>query len=58
MTVDIHDITGRSVKTLVNEQKEAGNHEVKFDGSALPSGLYMFNVKTSSTTTSKRLLVK
>ncbi|QJW89668.1 S8 family serine peptidase [Spirosoma taeanense] len=56
--VEVQDITGRKVKTLVNEQKSAGKHEVQFDGSALPSGTYLFNVTTGTTITSKRLVVK
>jgi len=36
----VFDMTGREVCLLVNERKEAGLHEVKFDGSSLASGVY------------------
>ena len=38
--VKIYDVTGRQVETLVNGMMTAGEHDVVFDGSALPSGLY------------------
>lgn len=36
----IYDVNGREVKTLINGQMNAGNHEVTFDGSKLASGIY------------------
>ncbi len=40
----VYDILGREVKVLVDEQKEAGNYTVKFDGSDLPSGVYFYRI--------------
>ncbi|HEX7344113.1 MAG TPA: T9SS type A sorting domain-containing protein, partial [bacterium] len=37
----IFDTAGRLVAELVNGWREAGSHEVTFDGSALPSGIYL-----------------
>jgi hypothetical protein len=47
--LELFDISGRLVSTIVNEQMEAGSYEVNFDGSALPRGIYLcrFNVKGS-----------
>jgi len=58
VNVQVNDITGRPVRTLVNEQQPAGKHQVQFDGSALPSGIYMYNVRTGTSLTSKRLVIK
>ena len=38
----IYDVLGRSVMTLVNEQKEAGVYEVEFNASSLASGIYYY----------------
>ena len=35
---------GREVATLVNEEEPAGNYEVEFDGSNLPSGMYIIKI--------------
>ncbi|GAA4461519.1 hypothetical protein GCM10023189_37080 [Nibrella saemangeumensis] len=58
VTVEVHDVMGRRIRTLVNEQKPAGDYQVNFDASALPSGNYMFNVTTPNGITAKRLVVK
>jgi hypothetical protein len=37
----VYDIAGRQVAVLVDSRKEAGRHEVVFDGSGLASGVYI-----------------
>jgi hypothetical protein len=41
----VYDVLGREVAVLVNEKKTAGSYEVKFDGSALPSGMYFYRIQ-------------
>ena len=41
----VYDILGREVATLVNEQKAAGNYEVKFDASDMASGIYLYKLQ-------------
>jgi hypothetical protein len=38
--VNVYDVLGREVATLVNEVKEPGTYTVQFDGSNLASGVY------------------
>ena len=35
LTIKLYDVLGSEIETLVNEEKEAGNHEVDFDASEL-----------------------
>jgi hypothetical protein len=59
VTLKIYDVTGREVKTLVNEVKEAGSNSVLFDASALSSGVYFYKLTSGSfTDTKKMILVK
>ena len=44
----IYDLLGREIATLVNEEKPAGNYEVIFDGSDLPSGIYYYRLSVSA----------
>ena len=37
----VFDILGNEIAVLVSENKPAGNYEIKWDASALPSGLYI-----------------
>jgi hypothetical protein len=55
----VYDVQGREVQTLVNERLNAGTYEVKFDGSGLTSGVYLYKLITESfTETRKMLLIK
>ncbi len=40
----VFDILGRVVAVLVNEFEQAGVHEVRFDASSLPSGVYVYRL--------------
>jgi hypothetical protein len=41
----VYDTAGRLVNTLVNGWREAGTHEVTFEGSALASGMYFVQMQ-------------
>jgi len=43
--LDVYNMAGQRVETLVNDVKDKGEHEVKFDGKDLGSGLYFFRMK-------------
>lgn len=44
VTIQVYDMLGRNVSTLVNEFMPAGDHSVRFDGSGLSSGVYMIRM--------------
>lgn len=43
--ITVYDITGREVKKLVSENRNAGNYSVYFDASSLSSGVYLYSIK-------------
>lgn len=53
----VFDITGKRVETLVAERLESGTHEVVFDASHLPSGLYLYQLKGDGTNLVKRMIL-
>jgi parallel beta-helix repeat protein len=55
--LSVYDMLGREVYVLVNERREAGVHEVKFDGSSLASGVYFYRLQAGDFTQTKRLLL-
>ena len=44
VTLEVFDVLGRLIKTLVNENKSAGRYEVEFNASELSSGLYLYKI--------------
>ncbi len=45
VTLEIYNLLGQIVTTLVNERQEAGMHTVKFNGSGLASGIYFYRIE-------------
>ena len=57
VTLKIYDVLGREVTTLVNEIKDAGLYTVKFDASAISSGLYFYTMRSNGFSATKKLLL-
>ena len=57
VTLKIFDILGREIKTLVNEQQNAGKHSVQFNASNLSSGVYFYRIEAGQNTDIKKLLL-
>lgn len=48
VNLSVYDLLGRKVATLVNERRTAGNYSIKFDASALASGVYFYRLEAGS----------
>jgi hypothetical protein len=57
VTLTVYDMLGREVSVLVNEKRDAGVHEVKFDGSNLASGVYFYRLKAGTYINTKKLVL-
>jgi hypothetical protein len=57
VSLGVYDILGREVSVLVNERRDAGVHEVRFDGSNLASGVYFYRMQAGDFVDSKQLLL-
>jgi surface protein len=53
--LDVFNILGQRVATLINERVAAGTHHVHFDASRLSSGLYIYRLHTSKAVITKRM---
>lgn len=53
----ITNILGEQVATLVDERLPAGEHQVKFDGSSLSSGVYLYQIRAGSFVQTKKLML-
>jgi hypothetical protein len=57
VTINVYDVTGRVVATLVDGMVAAGQHEVVFEAGSLPSGVYIYRLATAEGALSGRLTV-
>lgn len=46
--LSVYDVSGRLVATLVDGWRDAGVHEVTFDGSSLASGVYIYRLQAGT----------
>jgi hypothetical protein len=46
-TIEVYDMSGRSVGTLFNQEAQAGEeYRLDFDGTSLPNGIYIYRMTT------------
>lgn len=57
VTLEIFDILGNKVTTLVNQQKVIGKYSVQFDASSLASGTYVYQLRVNDYTSNKKMLL-
>jgi N-acetylneuraminic acid mutarotase len=55
--LSVYDMLGREVSVLVNERRNAGVHEVKFNGSNLASGVYLYRIQAGDFVSTKKLVL-
>jgi len=55
--LNVFDILGREIQTFVNAPMSAGEHEVTFNGSVLPSGVYFYRIQTENFTDTKKMVL-
>jgi len=55
--IKVYDILGREIKSLVNEYKQAGTHEVQFDHGNYSSGIYYYTIITESYRNTKKMIL-
>jgi hypothetical protein len=55
VSIQVYDILGRKVATLVDEIKKAGSYDVTFNASKLASGMYIYTLQAYSWRAVKKL---
>ena len=57
VTVKVFDVTGREVATLLDQSMKAGQHVVSFDATNFTSGIYFYQMKTTSFSAVKQMIL-
>jgi len=60
--ITVHDMIGRNVRTLINQNQSAGMKSVFWDardanGNQLSSGIYIYRVSAGSFTATKKMVL-
>lgn len=55
--LNIYNLIGEKVAILVNDYKVAGNYSIEFDGSNLPSGVYVYVLRVGSVYKVKKMVL-
>ena len=55
--LQIYNINGALVSTLINEFQPSGEYTLRFDGGSLSSGIYFYKISTSFGTISKKMIL-
>jgi hypothetical protein len=57
VTIEVYNVLGQRVTTLVNEIRDAGYHSVQFDGSRLASGVYIYRMDAGDFVKTQKLIL-
>ena len=57
VTIKVYDMLGKEVATIVNEAKQSGSYRATFAGSSLPSGVYVYQMKSGSYSQSRKMVL-
>jgi hypothetical protein len=55
--LSVYDALGREVALLENGVRSAGYHEVRFDGAGLPSGVYIYRLRSGNFSETKKFVM-
>ncbi len=57
VSVNVYDVLGNQVGTLVREEKAAGSYELRFDAGNMPSGVYFYKIQAGNFTQTKKMIL-
>ena len=55
--LNVYDVLGRLVKSLLNKYQDAGSHSIQFDANGLASGAYIYTLSINNSITSKKMIL-
>ena len=57
VTLKVYDLLGQEITSLVNERKTAGKHQVVWDASMMPSGIYYYQLQAGEYQEVKKMML-
>ena len=57
VNISVYNVTGQMVKTLVNDDKNAGYHSVVWNAAGIGSGVYFYRIVTEEYTSARKCMI-
>jgi hypothetical protein len=57
ISLKVYNVLGKEIATLVNEELSTGEHEVTFNASEYPSGIYFYQLKAGNLIETKKMIL-
>jgi hypothetical protein len=57
VTIEVFDILGQKIQTLLNEFKKADRYEIEFNGGNLSSGVYLYSIRVNDFIQIKKMIL-
>ena len=57
VSLTVYNSLGQEVRNLISEMKQQGDHEVIFNASGLPSGMYFYKLQTATNVETKKMVL-
>jgi len=56
-SIKVYDILGKEIAELINKNQTAGNYQVKFNASNLPSRTYFYKIVSGNFTEVRKMIL-
>lgn len=57
VTLEVYNVLGQKVETLVNDAMDAGLHVISFDASSLASGMYFYRINAENFNETRKMML-
>ncbi|CUS97018.1 T9SS type A sorting domain-containing protein [Candidatus Chrysopegis kryptomonas] len=55
--IEIFDLSGKKINTVVDDVFEAGTHTIKFKANGLPSGVYIYRIQAGDFSSARKMIL-
>jgi alpha-tubulin suppressor-like RCC1 family protein len=58
VVLTVYDILGRKITSLIESVQAAGEHQINFDASSLPSGVYVYRLQAGEHVSARKMILQ
>ncbi len=58
VALEIFNHAGKKISTLINKELPSGTHQIDFNGTSLPAGLYFYQLKVGNNSTTRKMILE